>query len=566
MFADRSSPIVASATSASKLPRLALLALLVAFICPGILSRDYWGSSELSAFATILSMINGTGIDWALPNNLGAPDYQDTPLMLWCAALFAKLFGWLLGTDVAARLSILFFYTFTTGFIWYGTWYFARRDEAQPVALAFGKSASPRAYGRVVGDNALLLFIGTLGLFVPIRELDSEISLICVTAAYTFGLGWALWHPKWGSLATGAAIGAAILASDLWLGLILLVAAVYIHCRAHAFIPQPLMPRLVCLISAASAVFFLWPIAGVAFTIELVDAWWLGWWQHQLSLVDLPSSKDIMWMLNNGFWFVWPVGPFMLGCLYAFRKQIGRTHIKLPLMVLVALSVWALFVRVSNESILMALIPPAAILSGFGMMAARRAWSSLLDWFSGSVFSLIILALWLYYIAWHCGFPPKMHHSVEKLAPMLEPTFHGFWLALCFATTLAWVALIMWRLNHDRSIAWRGPWLAAAGVSAVAIIAVGLFGSVIDGNRSMKPVADRILADYKAHEGMGQCINADELDNVQIQYLRHWGLPLEKQQCEFKLVQTAHVEPGTEVLGYYNRPRDRHGFILLKKD
>ena len=65
-----------------------------------------------------------------------------------------------------------------------------------------------------MGDNALLLFIGTLGLFVPIRELDSEIGLICVTAAYTFGLGWALWHPKWGSLATGAAIGAAILAHN----------------------------------------------------------------------------------------------------------------------------------------------------------------------------------------------------------------------------------------------------------------------------------------------------------------------------------------------------------------
>ena len=43
------------------------------------------------------------------------------------------------------------------------------------------------------------------------------------------------------------------------------------------------------------------------------------------------------------------------------------------------------------------------------------------------------------------------------------------------------------------------------------------------------------------------------------------GLPLEKGQCEFKLVQTARVEQGAEVIGYYNRPRDRHGFILLKK-
>ncbi|MBO7173383.1 MAG: hypothetical protein J6V64_03510 [Burkholderiaceae bacterium] len=565
MFADRSSPIVASATAASKLPRVALLALLVAFICPGILTRDFWGSSELSAFATILTMINGSGIDWALPNILGKPDYLDTPLMLWCAALFAKLFGGLLGNEVAARLSILFFYTFTTGFIWYGTWYLARRDEAQPVALAFGKSASPRDYGRVVGDAALLLFIGTLGLFIPLRELDSEIGLICVTAAYIFGLGWALWHPKWGSLATGAAVGAAILASDLWLGLILFVTAIYIHCRAHAFIPQPLMPRLVCLVLSASAVFFVWPIAGVAFTIEMVDAWWLGWWQHQLALVDLPSSKDITWMLKNAFWFVWPVGPFMLGCLYAFRKQIGRTHIKLPLMVLAALCVWALFVRVSNESILMALIPPATILAGFGMMAARRSWSSLLDWFSACVFSLLLLALWLYYIAWHWGFPPKMYHSVFKLAPMVSPTFHGFWLAVCFAATLAWIALVMWRLNHDKSIAWRGPWLAAAGVSATAIITVGLFGDLIDGNRSMKPVAEHILADYKAQQGSAQCINADELDHEQIQYMRHWGLPLEKGQCEFKLVQTARVEQGAEVIGYYNRPRDRHGFILLKK-
>ena len=94
MFVDRSSPIVASAISTSKLPRIALLALLVGFICPGILSRDFWGSSELSAFSTILSMVNGTGIDWALPNDLGVNEYADTPLMLWCGAAFVKLFGW----------------------------------------------------------------------------------------------------------------------------------------------------------------------------------------------------------------------------------------------------------------------------------------------------------------------------------------------------------------------------------------------------------------------------------------------------------------------------------------
>lgn len=565
MYVDRSSPIVTSATAASKLPRFALLALLVAFICPGIITRDFWGSSELSTFATILTMINGSGIDWALPNTLGLNDYKDAPLLLWLSAFFSKTFGWLLTDEVASRLSILFCYTFTTGCIWYGTWYLARREEAQPVALAFGQGASPRDYGRVVADAALLLFIGTIGLFVPLRELDSDIALIAITSSFTMSLAWALWHPKYGATLTGCICGLAVLASDLWLGIALLLLALYVHARAHAFIPQQRLPRLIAIVVAATTVFLLWPLAGVAFSIEKVDAWWAGWWAHQLSLIDLPNQKDMAWMLKNGLWFVWPVGPFMLACLYAFRKQIGRTHIKFPLMVLGTLALWALFVRLPNESLLMAFIPPASILAGFGMMAARRSWSSVLDWFSACVFSLIILALWVYFISWHIGYPPKMYYSVYKLAPTVEPVFHGLWLALCFATTLAWACLVMWRMDHTKSIAWRGPWLAAAGVSAVAIITIGLFGNLIDGNRSFKPVAEHILADYNAQKANSSCIDARALDNTQIAYLTHWGLPLEKAACNFKLVQGTTIEQGWDVVGYYNRPRDRSGFILLKK-
>ena len=171
MFEERPSPIVASAASARKLPRMALLALLVVFIIPGLLSRDFWSSYELTSFALVHSMLQSDAVGWLLPQ-LGENAYvTDGPLSLWVSALFAKIFGPLFSEASASRLSVLVWFAIATSSIWYGTWYLARRSEAQPVVLAFGGEASPIDYGRVVADAALLMFVATFGLFVPIRQL-----------------------------------------------------------------------------------------------------------------------------------------------------------------------------------------------------------------------------------------------------------------------------------------------------------------------------------------------------------------------------------------------------------
>ena len=67
MFEERPSPIVASAASARKLPRMALLALLVVFIIPGLLSSDFWSSYELTGFALGHSMLQSDATGWLLP-------------------------------------------------------------------------------------------------------------------------------------------------------------------------------------------------------------------------------------------------------------------------------------------------------------------------------------------------------------------------------------------------------------------------------------------------------------------------------------------------------------------
>ena len=216
MFEERPSPIVAPAATADKLPRMALLALLVIYIIPGLLSRDFWSSHELESFAVISSMLSGGIIDWLLPHIDGVEYVKNGPLSMWIGAIFAKLFGWLFGADSASRLSVLFWFAIATSSIWYGTWYVARRAEAQPVVLAFGGEASPRDYGRVIADAALLMFVGTFGLFVPIRQLYVDMALLAIVALFYFSLTWTFRRPQLGPLLTGACAGAAVLCADLF--------------------------------------------------------------------------------------------------------------------------------------------------------------------------------------------------------------------------------------------------------------------------------------------------------------------------------------------------------------
>ncbi len=570
MFEERPSPIVASAASARKLPRLALLALLVLFIIPGLITRDFWSSHELTSFAAVLTMVHGSAIDWVLPNIDGVAHYANGPLSLWLAALCVKLFGWLIGAEAAARLSTLVWYGMATASIWYGTWYLARRDEAQPVTLAFGGQADPRDYGRVVADAALLLFVATFGLFVPIRELVPDTALVAIVAGFFFSLAWTLRAPALGPWVTGLSIALAICNSDLFIGVVLLVIALVIHARFHAF-ETPFIGRATAIVVCAAALFFAWPILSVGLAIETVDAWFAGWWNTQISLFSGMRMSALFSVVKNALWFLWPLWPFAILGLYAFRKQLDRTHIKLPLWITAGLMLCLLAGENSSDRYLLVLTPALSVLAAFGLLSSHRSRASLLDWFSATVFTLALATLWAYFFAWHMGFPPKMYKSVVNLAPGIEPTNHGLLFVLCFVTLLGWLALVLWRMNRKQVVAWKGPWLAAAGVTALSISCVYLFGPAIDQARSYAPVAKAAAMDFSARRAENECLGTHTLDPVKRTLFQFYGLPLtEHQQCQFnieRMDRTAaeNAASSFNVVGVYSRPRDSEKFVLIKE-
>ena len=411
------------------------------------------------------------------------------------------------------------------------------------------------------------MFVATFGLFVPIRQLYVESALLAVVAVFYFSLAWTLRRDIIAPLLTGIATGAAVLTANLFAGIVLLVTALCIHARVHAY-ETPYINRAMLIIVVAAATFFIWPILGVAVAIETVDAWFANWWQAQLDFIGVISTSDVLWSLENFIWYLWPLWPFALLGLYSFRKQLDRTHIKLPLWLFIGLFALSLLGHVSGERFLMLLTVPLCILSAFGLLSAKRSQENILDWFSATVFTLGMVTIWLYFFAWQTGWPPKMYKSIVNLAPGIPSSLHGLLFVLCFVTFLVWLTLVLWRMNHSQVVAWKGPWLAAAGISALSITTVYLFEPVIDRARSYEPIVHEVMNDYQARAGQKDCMSAEEMDPVKEVLFTYYGLPLTKSEsCRFVFTTERFTKEQaikeSSVLGRYSRPRDRERFVLF---
>ena len=116
------------------------------------------------------TMAHGGLNDWLLPNIAGLPAADEGPLAFWLGALCIKLFGWLLGDVMAARVSTIGIFVTGALSVWYTAFHLGRRADAQPLRLAFGGQPEPNDYGRTLADTALLIYLGCLGLLLHSHE------------------------------------------------------------------------------------------------------------------------------------------------------------------------------------------------------------------------------------------------------------------------------------------------------------------------------------------------------------------------------------------------------------
>ncbi|MFZ6848076.1 ArnT family glycosyltransferase [Undibacterium sp. RuRC25W] len=454
-------PVRLPAAATIALPRWGIFALCLLYILPGLIGRDPWKGDDATSFGVMWTMAHGTISDWLWPHIVGMPMPDKGPLAYWLGAICIKLFGGIIGEPMAARLSTGIFFVIGSVSVWNATYLLGRRSEAQPLKLAFGGQPEPQDFGRTLADGALLIYLGCLGLLVRSHETSVETLQISLVAFCLYLCVRLLDTPKLGLVIQLGLSMSMLTLTRGWvvpLSLIICLSLLCLyrqHTRPIKFIVAALPIALILPALWLTAICIVAPYDSSPYPA------WMSWNYRQ---INWPSIATISYFFKYSIWFAWPAWPFAGWAIYAWRRQEKALHISLPSTFFLCFVVLSFLNPASEESLLLPILPPLAILAAFGLPTMKRSAINAVDWFAVLVLTGIAGFIWLGWIAEQTGWPEKMSAKILHLAPGFVPSFHPFVFAIALATTIAWFLLVYWRISRQPSVLWRAVVLSSGGV------------------------------------------------------------------------------------------------------
>jgi len=495
------SPALVPQAAVRRLPRWALLLFCLAYVVPGFVGRDPWKSADVAAFGVMQALARGES-PWWTPSLLGLPAQDPGPLPYWLGAWAIQALPWL-DAATASRLPFALLLALTLGCVWYATYHLARLPAAQPVAFAFGGEAQPRDYARTLADAAVLALMACLGLAQLGHEATPDLARLAFLSMLLLALARAT-DPGRGLGPTLAWGLSGLLGSGLsdhaGPALVLLATGMLLIRPVEASNASPGAARVRVAISLGLA------LPGLAWWApHLGPAWptnpaaWIGWGKLLL-------------------WFTWPAWPLLLWTLWRWRHRLRSPHLALPLGALLIGLIDSLLGPSKDRALLLAL-PACATLAAFALPTLRRSVAALIDWFTLLFFSACALVIWVVWLAMHTGVPAKPAANVARLAPGFVAEFSLTLFLPALAATLAWLALVAWRVGRHRQALWKSLVLPAAGSTLCWLLLMTLWLPLLDVGRSYGPFARRVAALVPAEA----CVAVHALNQAQVAALRHHG-------------------------------------------
>jgi hypothetical protein len=548
------SPIPALVTQrgARALPRLALLALVAAYLLPGVFGRDPWRNADLAAFGQMVALAEGRS-PWLAPTLGGVAGHAALLPQWWGGGFIALLAPWV-DAPLAARLGFALLLALALALTWAATRHLALTDAAQPLPFAFGGEADPAAYATTIADAALLALMATLGLLRLGHETTPELAQLAAVALFAYALASApfhRWRPRAAvllALPLLAGSGAPTVALLLGLG----GAEV---CRRSSYGPVLAFTR--------------WVLAGAAAAVAL--ALLLGAWRWQ---VAAPGWADVPVIARQWAWFLWPAWPLALWTLWRWRLYLANRHVAVPLVVVATALAANLAMNGADRALLLAL-PGLAMLAAFALPTLKRGASAAIDWFSMFFFTGGAIAIWVIYSAMQTGVPAKPAANIARLAPGFEPVYSPLALGFALLGTLAWAWLLRWRTGRHREALWKSLVLPAGGVALCWLLTMTLLLPPLDYALSNRPLARRIAAVVPP----GACIAAPGAAPALVatlEYLGRWRVDARPQAggegdrgdgCPYLLRVTRSPEaapvPGWQTVADLRRPTEREERTLI---
>jgi 4-amino-4-deoxy-L-arabinose transferase-like glycosyltransferase len=311
-------------------------------------------------------------------------------------------------------------------------------------------------------------------------------------------------------------------------------------------------------------------LAAAAAALALVMHLWH--WRLDTQGRDGPALMRLL------VWFTWPAWPLALWTLWRWRHRLHDRHLALPLWLVGVALACALTTPNADRSLLLAL-PPLAALAAFALPTLSRPVAALIDWFTLLFFSGIALVIWVVWLSLQTGVPAKPAANVAKLATGFEPSFSFIAFVAALAGTLAWGALVRWRVGRHRAAIWKSLVLPAGGAALCWLLLMTLWLPVLDYARSYVPVVKTIQRALAPSGTPAACVEASGLTRGQIAALRyHGGLDLRaahsgKPQCPWRITgvdpAAAAADPaslqGRQLVTTARRPTDPRDNLRLYK-
>ena len=509
MTTPAATPARLTSSAAAKLPRTVLWVVGFIYIFSGLFFRDPWKSDDVIGLATMLSAMQYEGWQALIAPQIGDLAYAQTgPLHMWIGVaslqLFAPLFGFFMpeidALIMASRLPNILYFLILISTLWQGVFRLAQSKAAQPLSLPFGGEPSPKSYGRMLADAALLLCVATVGIIWRLHESSGVPLSLALSATVLYAFSFIQQKPGRAALLLGVALGASFLNQGPWVAasLLLSLGLVMVFC---ASLRSALISVLgAILIAAALAASWLYAIHSYSY-------WWHQWWLHYSLQLHGLHYQALLKSIRDLLWFLWPTWPLALVALWQWRAWWRTTHIAIPLALLVGPLVFISLHQNAFEPEFSLLVVPSAALAAFALPTLRRAAINSLDWFAVMCFSLFAATIWLGWIAQQTGWPPKIAQSIYRQTQGFDTQITWFALLLALAGTGAWLALVLWRLRTHPPALWRGTVLSAGGLVTTWLLLVTLWLPALDYARSYRGVSQQLAHALDQLEP-GQCVRA----------------------------------------------------------
>ncbi len=505
-------PAIVTQAGARRFPRWALLLLCFAYVLPGFLGREAWKSEDMAALGFMAELARGSS-DWLSPTLMGIPAENPAVLPYWLGAWAMQLAPAWASADFVVRIPFALLMALAMLATWYGTYYLARNPLAQPVAFAFGGEALPADYARAMADGGLLAFIACLGLAQLSHETTPALAQLGFSALFFYAMGALPYRRHGPALAATLGLTGLSLSGAPSLALLFGLGSAALHFADRQFdSPDTARNRRIARESIALALVTL-TTGALALALGLLR------WKLVLPRADWSDWNGYVQLL---VWFTWPAWPLALWTLWRWRHQLFNRrisrHIALPTW-FVAVCVVATWATGSSDRTLLLALPALATLAAFALPTLKRQVAALIDWFTLLFFSGCAFTIWVVWIAMQTGYPAQPAANVARLAPGFEASFSLFTCAVAVVATVAWAALVRWRVGRHRAAIWKSLVLPAGGATLCWLLAMTLWMPLLNFAQSYSVLVQRT----QTHLTTPGCVETLGLGQGQIAAFQFYG-------------------------------------------